>query len=172
MTNIKSKGDWVCQYCGLIFITRSKLREHFKTHPEIWTETGKRKQIHNKNKILFICRYCKREKITTKEGNTNHENYCKLNPNRRITIKPKLTDEHKQKISKYMKLAHLEGRAWNIGKSRWNNQPSYPEKWFMEVIKNEFFDKNYSYEHPLGIYSLDFAWIHKNKCIEIDGEQH
>lgn len=27
-----------------------------------------------------------------------------------------------------MKLAHKEHRAHNIGQSRWNNEPSYPEK--------------------------------------------
>ena len=76
------------------------------------------------------------------------------------------------KLSESGKLAHKEGRAWNIGMSRWNNEPSYPEKFFMEVIKNEFEDKNYQKEYPVGIYSLDFAWIEKKKAIEIDGEQH
>lgn len=78
----------------------------------------------------------------------------------------------KKKISESMKQAHAEGRAWNIGQSRWNNEPSWPEKFFMEVIENEFFDKDYSREYPLSIYSCDFAWPHKKKCIEIDGEQH
>lgn len=80
--------------------------------------------------------------------------------------------ETRIKVSLKMKKAHLEGRAWNIGKSRWNNQPSYPEKFFMIVIENEFIDKNYVREYSLGIYSLDFAWPNKKLCIEIDGEQH
>lgn len=71
-----------------------------------------------------------------------------------------------------MKKAHAEGKAWNIGQSRWNNEPSYPEAFFMEVIENEFEDKEYIREYPFGIYSLDFAWEHKKRCIEIDGEQH
>lgn len=78
----------------------------------------------------------------------------------------------KEKISQSMKKAHKEGRAWNIGKSRWNNLPSYPETFFMQVIENEFIDKNYTREYPLGIFSLDFAWTDKKKCIEIDGDQH
>ena len=69
-----------------------------------------------------------------------------------------------------MKKAHAEGRAHNIGESRWNNKPSYPEKWFMEVIANEFNDKNYVREHPFHKYSLDFAWLDKKKCIELDGD--
>lgn len=83
-----------------------------------------------------------------------------------------LSDEHRQKLSISMKVAHEQGRAWNIGKSRWNNEMSYPEKFFTKVIQNEFKDKDYKREYPVGIYSLDFAWIHKKKCIEIDGEQH
>lgn len=81
-------------------------------------------------------------------------------------------DESKKKLSDSMKKAHAEGRAHNIGQSRWNNEPSYPEKWFMGVIENEFDDKLYVREFPFGRYSLDFAWVDKKKCIEIDGEQH
>lgn len=83
-----------------------------------------------------------------------------------------LSDEHKKAISEGMKKAHIEGKAWNIGMSRWNNEPSYPEKFFMKVIKNEFEDKDYQREFPFGIYSFDFAWPHLMKAIEIDGEQH
>lgn len=78
----------------------------------------------------------------------------------------------KQRISASMKLAHKEGRAWNIGKCRWNNKPSWPEQFFMQVIENEFEDKNYVREYPVGLYSLDFSWPHKKLCIEIDGDQH
>lgn len=80
--------------------------------------------------------------------------------------------EIKQQVSESMKKAHAEGRAWNIGKSRWNNEPSYPEKFFMTVIENEFNDKNYVREFPFGNFSLDFAWVDKKHCIEIDGDQH
>ena len=71
-----------------------------------------------------------------------------------------------------MKKAHAEGRAHNIGTCRWNNEPSYPEQFFMKVIENEFNDKNYQREMPFFKYSLDFAWPDKKKVIEIDGEQH
>ena len=52
-----------------------------------------------------------------------------------------LSKETRNSISKSMKKAHAEGRAHNIGESRWNNEPSYPEQWFMKVIENEFIDK-------------------------------
>jgi very-short-patch-repair endonuclease len=79
---------------------------------------------------------------------------------------------HRKKISDSMKLAHKENRAWNIGKSRWNNKPSYPEIFFSEIIQNEFCDKEYVREFPIGIYSADFCWPHLKKVIEIDGSQH
>lgn len=62
-----------------------------------------------------------------------------------------------------MKIAHKEGRAWNIGKSRWHNEASYPENFFIKVIENEFEDKNYKREFNIGIYSIDFAWPHKKE---------
>lgn len=80
--------------------------------------------------------------------------------------------EVNKKISESMKKAHKEGRAWNIGKSRWNNEPSYPEKFFMDVVENEFDDRDYKNEYPIGIYSADFCWPHLKKVIEIDGDQH
>lgn len=83
-----------------------------------------------------------------------------------------MSDSAKLRISQGMKLAHAEGRAHNIGKSRWNNEPSWPEKWFMQVIDNEFSDKDYKKEYPFHRFSLDFVWLHKKRVIEIDGEQH
>lgn len=82
------------------------------------------------------------------------------------------TKEFKENLSKIMKERHKLGLAWNIGMSRWNNKPSYPETFFMKVIENEFVDKEYKREMPFDRYSLDFAWGHKKKVIEIDGQQH
>jgi very-short-patch-repair endonuclease len=73
---------------------------------------------------------------------------------------------------------HMERRLANgtyptLGRSnRKIGKPSYPETFFKEVIENEFTDKRYEAEHPFGSFSLDFAWLHLKKCIEIDGEQH
>lgn len=83
-----------------------------------------------------------------------------------------LSQEHKNGISVSMKFAHLENRAWNIGQSRWNNTPSYPEQFFMNVIQNEFSDKNYVREYAVGRFSIDFAWVDRKLAIEIDGQQH
>jgi very-short-patch-repair endonuclease len=102
-------------------------------------------------------------------ANTFKERYA--NGDFKLSNKPP-SEDIKQKISESMKKAHVEGRAWNIGKSRWNNQPSYPETFFMNVIESHFSDKKYIREYPMGIYSIDFAWPHLKKAIEIDGDQH
>tara|TARA_R110002095_G_C4135182_1_gene227979 strand:+ start:79 stop:681 length:603 start_codon:yes stop_codon:yes gene_type:complete len=112
-----------------------------------------------------------------KKGSNQYVNGAKMKQETKdkISIKSKLqkpSNEIKAKISEAMKVAHNEGRAWNIGMSRWNNEPSYPEIFFMKVIENEFIDKEYKTEHPMSIYSFDFAWIDKMKAIEIDGSQH
>lgn len=86
--------------------------------------------------------------------------------------KRKQTSETKQKLSELMKVRHENGTAHNIGACRQNNEPSWPEKWFMQVIENEFKDKNYIREYPFFRFSLDFVWLDKRKVIEIDGEQH
>lgn len=106
-----------------------------------------------------------------KKGETYH-NRClegKIIPSQ---LGKPLSEQHKKKVSEGMKRAHKEGRAWNIGMSRWNSEMSYPQKFFTMVIANQFEDKNYKHQYPVGKYSLDFAWVDKKKCIQIDGQQH
>lgn len=90
------------------------------------------------------------------------------------TGKP-VSEETKKKISESMKKAQKEGRAYNIGQSRWNNVHSMPEKWLITVLKNNFNqieNIDYKTEMPFYRYALDFAWPEKRLCIEIDGKQH
>ena len=42
----------------------------------------------------------------------------------------------------------------------------------INVIENEFNDKNYIFQYRVNKYSLDFAWPLKRIYIEIDGSQH
>lgn len=90
------------------------------------------------------------------------------------TGKP-VSEETKKKISESMKKAQKEGRAYNIGQSRWNNEHSIPEKWLIKVLKNDFNQiENIDYKTEMSFYryALDFAWPEKKLCIEIDGKQH
>jgi len=81
----------------------------------------------------------------------------------------------KNKISKSLVNAHLEGRhvGWSHINSR-QDKTSYPERFFIEVLKtNGIFDK-YHIEQKLciGKYFLDFAIIDLKLDVEIDGQQH
>lgn len=120
------------------------------------------------------CSFCNRE-FSRKESKTFHEKYCKENPNKQICKGHAINDETRKKISDGMKKAHSEGRAHNIGECRWNNELSFPEKWFKEMLSNELNQeegRDYIREFPFYRFSLDFAWPTKKFCIEVDGEQH
>lgn len=151
-------GRWKCVHCGECFRTRKLLYEHVRKehrNPEgIWNKGL------TKSTSASVAKSAATYKMHYATGLIKKRTGCKL------------SEETKFKISESMKRAHSEGRAHNIGSSRHNNSPSWPETWFMRVIENEFDDKCYIREYPLGIYSLDFAWEHRKKCIEIDGDQH
>ena len=151
-------GTWKCNRCGQIFETRAKLFEHGKiVHPYIrsWNK-GLTKETSS---------------IIANQAKRCHQHYA--DGKFKVWCDGQhLSDNMKDKISRGMKKAHAEGRAHNIGESRWNNEHSYPEKFFKKVIENEFDDTNFIQEYPVSIYSIDFAWVDKKKAIEIDGEQH
>lgn len=119
----------------------------------------------------FPCSWCSR--ILTKKGSkTSHEKHCKANPNSIPGSKAGIprTPAEKMLLSAAMKKRHADGRA-----AKWKNPSlyeSYAEKFFQKVIDNEFLDKQVIRELPLEKYSFDFAWPHKMKAIEIDGQQH
>ena len=159
-----------CIKCNKEYSNRYAFLGHCSTHSRI------KKEIIIKK---HTCKYCDKEfKTGPKLG--SHTRSCIKNPNYSERIRKtseallgrKISAKSKTAISEGMKLAHKEGRAWNIRKSRWNNNSSYPEIFFMNVIENEFEDKDYKKEYSVGIYSLDFAWVKKKKVIEIDGDQH
>lgn len=159
-----SSNDWVCDKCQMIFRTRKELYNHKHeldhTHYE---------------KCICRCSFCGKEWLSTKYGLHNHENHCKNNPNRSLGKVHIISDLTKRRISDSLKLAHSEGRAHNIGSSRWNNEHSYPEKWFIKMLKHELNmieHVDYETEYPFYKYSLDFAWPNRKICVEIDGEQH
>lgn len=172
ISSYEKHGDkYICPYCGGEYSEKG-----ICTH--VWRKHGEGKN-HNPN-----IGYKNKTRVAWNKGQTKETNesvkkcaetYKKRVANGDITpyqLGKALSEEHKKKISESMKRAHKEGRAHNIGESRWNNQPSYPEIFFMNVIENEFCDKNYIREYGMGIYSIDFAWVDKKLAIEIDGEQH
>lgn len=181
MRNINLKNEWkleenkyACPFCDKVYSKKGICSHIWRNHTdagrkfdpfEKYTKNGLKHPGWNKGLTAEVNESVKKYKEKLKDG---YKSGRLIPP---FLGRP-LTEDHKKKISSSMKKAHAEGRAWNIGKSRWNNEPSYPEKFFMKIIENEFYDKEYIREHPVGIYSLDFAWISKKKAIEIDGAQH
>ena len=175
-----------CKYCGKEFNNAQKLGGHISSHKRGSNYSLKRvkskaykERLRKSKETIKRCKYCGKEfNHGRKLG--GHVVRCKSNPKSEETISKtsknsigkKLSEEHKLNVSNGMKKAHKEKRAWNIGKSRWNNKKSYPEEFFEKVINNEFKNKKYTCEHPISIYSLDFAWINLKKAIEIDASQH
>lgn len=152
-------GGWECTICFKCFRVRRDLEQHRKIdHPNVeHLNQFSLAKLHGKTLVVS-------EETRKKIGNANRGD---KNSSKRTEVK--------KKISEGMKKAHAEGRAHNIGECRWNNEPSYPEQWFMKVLKNEFDleeGKDYVREFPFHRFSLDFAWPDKKLCIEIDGDQH
>lgn len=154
-----------CPFCGKNYQSKNAWCSHkgkCKLNPDYAIKPKSEKWMQAVCKPLTEDH--KRKIANSMKGNQNGKGHSHLH-----------TEEQKQKISASMKKAHAEGRAHNIGECRWNNEPSYPEKWFMKVLKNEFGfekDKDYKMEFSFHKFSLDFAWPDKKICIEIDGEQH
>ena len=167
---------YTCEICGKTFEKRKSYIGHHSHHGRIGysrTSNSVLNKVH-----IGSCKYCGKEVQGRALG--GHVASCDKNPNiadkiQKISkshIGKTMSNENKQKVSAGMIKAHKEGRAWNIGKSRWNNEQSWPEKFFESVIQNEFIDKNYRTEYTFSIYSFDFAWPDKKRVIEIDGKQH
>lgn len=81
------------------------------------------------------------------------------------------TPETKEKLRDAMLVRRANGYDWSFAHSK-NNGISYPEQFWIEVIENEFEDKNYVFQYQLGRFAIDFAWPHKKIALEIDGDQH
>ena len=164
--------DMSCIYCSIIYENTNKLRNHqlrCQLNPEYENRMSIYKNTEGYKNRKIRNQFTKAEELGVIKPIVTQETREKMSKN---SIGKKVSDDIKKIISDKMKKAHREGRAWNIGKSRWNNQKSYPEKYFTSYFLNELEDIDFETEFPVGNYSLDFAWNHKKKCIEIDGEQH
>ena len=166
-----------CKYCSNDRKNENSLRNHERlckanpTRQSTYVETHQTEITQARLDAGYANQFTKAKQLGLPAPIVTNETRNKLSIN---TTKNNLSRDASvnAKISESMKTAHKEGRAWNIGKSRWNNEPSWPEQFFIQVINNEFNDKNYTREHPIGVYSIDFAWVEKKLAIEIDGDQH
>jgi very-short-patch-repair endonuclease len=172
--NIKKLENefYLCLECNKQYLKSGIGSHYWRLHTEDGKKFNPNKCYTKRNKVIWNKGLTKEtDERIKKQNKTYKEKYnagliINANKGKKLTVK------QKSLISRGMKKAHAEGRAWNIGKSRWNNKKSYPEEFFSKIIENEFQDKEYICEHPFFKYSIDFAWINKKLAIEIDGEQH
>ena len=154
-----------CVYCGRYCKNNNALKQHTircSNNPNKITVKGHRLGKSGENQFTKAKKENRKIIVTDETKN-------KLS---KVWLNKTHSEESKLKISKSMKLAHKESRAHNIGKSRWNNEMSYPEKFFKKAVDNEFDNTDYTMEYNVGLYSIDFAWVNDKLAIEIDGQQH
>ena len=164
---MKLAYKWQCSICNEFFVGRGKLNSHKK-------EKHKNKksplQVHPRFKDGGDCKYCKKffSKLHTLHF---HENHCNLNPDKLKFKSHPQSNETRLKL-KQIALNGYKNGTWHGWTNCHSSKKSFPEEFFTKVIENEFEDKKYEYNYQFFQYRLDFAWVNKNKCIEIDGSQH
>ena len=158
-------GLYKCPHCGSEHVGKGICSHIWRTHGDgvsfvsIKKGTTTPRKGKTKNTDEFIKRQGETLSERYKKGEIKHWSKGKH-----------LTSKHKKAISDGHNKSN-KTRKWGAG-NRTKNRPSYPEIFFMEIIKNNFKDTNYIKDMSMGIYYVDFAWPHKKKAIEIDGDQH
>lgn len=126
-----------------------------------------------KKKETFICEYCSKTWETTKSGYSSHIRSCLQNPNRIAGnwAGRKHSEKTKLQISKTIQ---ENGKHFTWGDLSRRGEHSYPEKWLIEVLKNELqLEENVDYKTEVHFHTfwLDFVFGDKY-VIEVDGGQH
>lgn len=110
--------------------------------------------------IKIVCVICGEEKMTRKKTQKCCSNKCSsIFRNQNPTYKQHLKEATQRS---------LKSGTHKPWKPRSN--PSYPEKFFMEVLKNNNIE--YKHDEKCGKYYIDFAIENKKIALEIDGKQH
>ena len=113
-----------------------------------------------RHKIEYICKICNKKYYPC----IFNSKYC----SNKCSAKDRINNlEYRKKLSDTNKLKVENGthKGW---KPRSN--PSYPELFFMTVLKNNNID--YKHDERCGKYYIDFAIENKKIALEIDGKQH
>ena len=151
MSKQKRKNKWVCTLCESIFETRALLQNH----------------RHSDHKISGMG-WSKGKNLPEFFGKERFEEFTARSTTSRLKSPHFKDAEYRKKLSNSLKMAWKR----NGITSSWTHKESYAEKYFTEIINNNFDDKVFSKQYHLGTYFVDFAWINKKIYLEIDGEQH
>ncbi len=170
----------ICPICKSKFITEIGCRDektvcslscsntffsnirHTERSKKKLSKTLKKLYDNRGRKPLFdiICIVCGKEKSVKKNTQKCCSNKCG-------TILRNQNPIYRQHLKEGVQRAIREGRhkPWTS-----RNIVSYPEKFFMDVLKNN----NIQYKHNLlcGKYFIDFGIENKKIALEIDGKQH
>lgn len=110
-----------------------------------------------------LCPECKNDFKPKRKNQIFCSKECALNNNFGSEIS-------KEKIRQKVK-ERIENGTFSGWKSRINRNPSYPEKYFIDLLNNENII-GWTREHSMDKYFIDFAFIDKKIALEIDGKQH
>ena len=149
-------GRFCSSKCARGFSTKNKREEINKKVSKKMYGTGQGREIRN-------CIYCGKEYETFKRLSRK---FCTKSCGRKHNgNSPETIEKLRNTMLKKVKNGTHSG--W---KSRKQKLPSYPEKFFMEVLDNN--DIQYEHELPCGKYFIDLAIKSVNIALEIDGKQH
>ena len=170
MSHKRKDGGWICPLCKQHFTIRRDLELHKKC---VHRSGQSHKCIVVRDN--YKCNFCGKVLYASSKGIKLHELYCALNPNRKILNCDYLNNpEYRRRRSEQQKERHRLGLATSFAK-RDKVAHSYPEQWLIAVLLNNFNMRegvDYVTELPFHRYFLDFAWVDRRLCIEMDGNSH
>ena len=151
----------ICSYCSRVCKNLNSLRNHERLCKE-----NPNRQMSNLGCLIKKGHKGSNQFTKAKELGVKVESKLK---GRESPFKGKQhSEESKKKTSDTMKRKIVEGTFIVPYKRNHSSKVSFPEKYFMEALK----DLPVKYNYQVGLYQLDFAIPEKKVYIEIDGEQH
>jgi very-short-patch-repair endonuclease len=157
-----SKGKTTCSCsCANKFFRGTGTQKRKEINEKIKVSLTGRKQNRRKTLYEITCGWCQ---IKFQSRNSKQIGCCVSHSSH---IRFSRSDEREKIRQTQIKL--VENGMHHGWKSRNKLEPSYPEKFFIGVLKNE--NIVYEREFKVGMYFIDFA-LNGKIALEIDGKQH
>lgn len=123
-------------------------------------------------KESHTCQYCHKSWVTTKDGATRHEKYCKSNPNKSIAVGHSHSEEMRHYLSEKRKeylATHPDEHVWKRN-AKFISVPCNDLKEFLRT-------NNYSFIEEASIipnrnFAVDICFPDKMIVVEVNGNQH